>query len=79
VTEHAGHPGFIVFVDGDTGVEVRRVEASTMPESACFEDTPNGRVPIVKIVAHTGGNERHLLAYGPNGELLRSIVQIAGP
>jgi hypothetical protein len=70
------HPGTIVFVDGDTNEETEE-QAVDVPESIRFAETPEGLVPVVRVVARTAGTRRIIREYGPNGELLRSTVQIA--
>jgi hypothetical protein len=70
------HPGTIVFVDGDTNEETEE-QAVDVPESIRFAETPEGLVPVVRVVARTSGTRRIIREYGPNGELLRSTVQIA--
>ena len=68
------HPGVIVFFDGERQVATRR--ASELPDSMLFADTPSGRVPVVKVVAHVGDDRREILEFGPDGQLLRSTLQI---
>jgi hypothetical protein len=70
------HPGTIVFVDGDTNEETEE-QAADVPESIRFAETPEGLVPVVRVVARTSGTRRIIREYGPDGELLRSTVQIA--
>jgi hypothetical protein len=64
-----------VFVDGDTNEESEE-NAADVPESIRFADTPEGPVPVVRVVARTSGDRRIIREYGPDGELLRSTVQI---
>ncbi len=68
------HPGVIVFFDGERPVASRL--ASELPASMLFADTPSGRVPVVKVVAHVGDDRREILEFGPDGQLLRSTLQI---
>ena len=68
------HPGVIVFFDGERQVAARL--ASELPDSMLFADTPSGRVPVVKVVAHVGDDRREILEFGPDGQLLRSTLQI---
>ena len=70
------HPGTIVFVDGDTNEETEE-QAADVPETIRFAETPEGLVPVVRVVARTSGTRRIIREYGPDGELLRSTVQIA--
>ncbi|WNG57590.1 hypothetical protein F0U59_24635 [Archangium gephyra] len=70
------HPGFIRYFDGKTQQEVRRLEISQVPEPLQYAKTPNGWVPVVKVVAIEEGNQRTLREYGPGDELLRSTVQV---
>ena len=69
------HPGFIVYVDGNTKEESREPIAE-VPESLRFAETEDGEVPIVKVVSYLEGDRRIIREYGPNDELLRSTVQI---
>jgi hypothetical protein len=63
-----------VFFDGERQVAARL--ASELPDSIFFADTPSGRVPVVKVVAHVGDDRREILEFGPDGQLLRSTLQI---
>jgi hypothetical protein len=69
------HPGTVQFVDGETNTVVNEVDAATLPDSIRFEQTRDGYLPVVKVVAFAEGEGRRLLAYGTGGRLLRSIVQ----
>ena len=69
------HPGKIVFIDGNTGKIVSEDDASTVPESIRFANTPNGKVPVVKVVSLVEGDQRSIKEYGPSGELLRTTLQ----
>lgn len=69
------HPGFIVYVDGDTKEESRE-PISAVPESLRFAETEDGEVPVVKVVSFLEGNRRIIREYGPNDQFLRSTVQI---
>jgi len=69
------HPGTIVYVDGATQQEVRRLPVEEVPESMRFRATARGLVPVVKVVAIEDGNQRSLLEYGPDGEFLFSTLQ----
>lgn len=72
------HPGTIVYVDGVTQKETRRVASSQVPESMRFVSTPEGLVPVVRVVTSTSpdGNRCTIREYGPAGEFLRSTVQL---
>ncbi|HYH94352.1 hypothetical protein [Hyalangium sp.] len=70
------HPGFIRYIDGKTQQEVRRLDISQVPESLQYAQTPNGWVPVVKVVSLVEGPQRTLREYGPADELLRSTVQV---
>ncbi|AKJ03785.1 hypothetical protein ATI61_11635 [Archangium gephyra] len=70
------HPGTIVYVDGTTQKETERVNITEVPEALRFAPTPQGLVPVVRVVAYTEGSRRIIREYGPAGELLRSTVQI---
>ena len=69
------HPGVIVFFEGERQVATRR--ASELPEELLFADTPRGRVPVVKVVAHIGADRREILEFGPDDQLLRSTLQLS--
>jgi hypothetical protein len=73
------HPGTIVYVDGNTNAVVREGPAADVPESVRFADTEQGRVPVVRVVATTAGDQRFVREYGPAGELLRTTVQVRSP
>lgn len=73
------HPGTIVFIDGTTQQETGRVDISEVPEPLRYAPTKQGLVPVVKVIAYTEGDRRTLREYGPDGELLRSTVQLASP
>jgi hypothetical protein len=68
------HPGKIVFMEGDT--VTHEEDASEVPFSIRFIETPEGLVPVVKIVAVVAGNKRTIRQYGPQGQLLKSTVQV---
>lgn len=72
------HPGTIVLVDGDTSQVIRRDSVRDVPESLHFVETEHGPVPVVRIVAFEQGGRRTLYEYGPDGQLLRSRVQVGG-
>ena len=67
------HPGTVVFDDG--GGNTRSVPVDEVPESLRFAEGPGGRVPVVRVVARTRGDQREILEYGPGGLLLRTTLQ----
>jgi len=70
------HPGTITYVDGNTGEESTS-PISEVPEELRFAPDQDGNlVPIVRVVARTAGNQRTIHELGPDGQLLRSTVQI---
>lgn len=72
------HPGTIVYVNGNTGEE-RTSPISEVPEDFRYAPDRDGRlIPIVRVVAQTVGNQRSIHELGPDGQLLRSTVQIRG-
>ncbi len=73
------HPGEIVFIDGNTGNIVSREDARQLPEALVFAETAGGKVPIVKVVAHTHGDRREIMEYGADGALLRTTMQRRDP
>lgn len=72
------HPGFITYVDGDTNTTVSTDPVASVPPGMRFADTASGKVPVVKVVATTAGNQRFIREYGPGDQLLRSTVQLKG-
>ena len=73
------HPGTIVYVNGNTGEESSS-PISEVPEDFRFAPGKDGQlIPIVRVVARTVGDQRHIHEMGPDGELLRSTVQIKDP
>lgn len=79
VASETPHPGKILFVDGDGETPDHEVEASTVPESIRFVQTPDGLQPVVKVVKTTAGDVRHIRQYGADGALLRSTTQTRQP
>lgn len=69
------HPGTITYVDKDKGTE-RVSDIATVPEQFRFAMTPEGKVPIVKVVASVAGDKRTIHEYGDDGKLYRSTVQL---
>lgn len=70
------HPGTILFVDENSGKEHSR-PISEVPEQLRFAQDASGQmIPVVKVVAHAVGQQRTIREYGPNGEMLRSTIQI---
>ncbi|HZN94023.1 MAG TPA: hypothetical protein VFB81_15025 [Myxococcales bacterium] len=70
------HPGTIVYVNGDTGEESAS-PISEVPEELRFAPDQDGNlVPVVRVVARTAGDQRNIHELGPDGQLLRSTVQI---
>ncbi|MBK6689053.1 MAG: hypothetical protein IPG45_31590 [Deltaproteobacteria bacterium] len=69
------HPGFITYVDADAQTEqVASVEG--LADALCFAPNERGDlVPVVRVVASRQADERHILEYGPQGEVLRSTIQ----
>lgn len=68
------HPGKIIFMEGDT--VTREADADEVPFRIRFVETPEGLIPVVKIVAVTIGRQRTIRQYGPDGQLLKSTVQL---
>ncbi|WP_158623393.1 hypothetical protein [Corallococcus sp. CA053C] len=52
------------------------MDGSQVPEALQYAQGPKGWVPVVKVIALEEGNQRTLREYGPEGELLRSTVQV---
>ena len=72
------HPGKIVFVDGTTQEVTKELPASEVPFGIRFVETDAGLVPVVRIVNVTTDKQQTIRQYGPDGQLLRSTVQVAG-
>lgn len=72
------HPGTVEYVDGDTGRVLATSPVETVPHALRFAPTERGAVPVVRVVATTRGSQRTIREYGPEGELLRSTLQLAG-
>ncbi len=71
----ATHPGTITFVDASAGTE--KVErAEDVPDSIAFVQLNGANVAVVKVVATTHGDHRTLHAYGADGVLLKTTVQV---
>src|SRR5215470_14407761 len=68
------HPGKITYVDGATQKVVAVEDASSVPESLRFAETPSGPVPVVKVVMQRNGQYSEILEYGPDGQLLRTTI-----
>ena len=54
------------------------MSASEVPFGIRFVKTEAGLVPVVKIVNITTDRQQTIRQYGPEGQLLRSTVQVAG-
>ena len=70
------HPGSIVYIDGDTSEVVAERKACDVPEHMRFVQAKEGAVPVVRVISSTLGDRRTIREFGPNGELLRSTVQL---
>ncbi len=69
------HPGFITYVDAEAQTE-RVASVEGLADVLCFAPNDRGElIPVVRVVASLGAEERHILEYGPQGELLRSTLQ----
>ncbi|HZI12178.1 MAG TPA: hypothetical protein VE153_17475 [Myxococcus sp.] len=74
------HPGTITFVDGATQKVTETVDAKEVPASIRFAPNEAGElVPVVKVVALQEGDRRVIREYGPEGQFLRSTVQVRTP
>ncbi len=73
------HPGSIQYIDGQTQQVTHTANISEVPASLRFAETPQGLVPVVKVVAHQEGDRRIIREYGPDGQFLRSTVQVRTP
>ena len=74
----SAHPGVITFVDEDQGTE-SQVSADSVPEGIAFVWSPEGSVPVVRVVSHLRGAQRVIRSYGADGALLESTVQAPPP
>ncbi|HMQ52291.1 MAG TPA: hypothetical protein PKE64_26440 [Anaerolineae bacterium] len=70
------HPGKIVFINGITQEIRHEKSAEEVPPTIRFVQTEHGPVPVVKIVDFTTEEQRIIRQYGPEGQLLKSTVQI---
>jgi hypothetical protein len=70
------HPGQIEYIDGNSDRVVKVLTASEVPEAARFAPTTKGLVPVTRVVATIAGDERTIREYGPDGQFLRSTIQI---
>ncbi len=70
------HPGIITFIDGDTNQITDEMNASEVPDSIKFVKTENGLIPVIKIISTVAGKQRIIRQYGPEGQFLKSTVQI---
>ena len=73
------HPGKIFYYEWDP-ITKEEILTSTeliknIPESLRFGDTPDGFIPVVKVVMIPKGQNREIIEYGPNGQFLRSTIQ----
>jgi len=73
------HPGTILFLEFWEGQEIaRRVKpAETVPEQIRWHATPQGRVPVVQIVAVRAGPDQRVVEihqYGPDGACLQTTI-----
>ncbi|QRN97492.1 hypothetical protein JRI60_52685 [Archangium violaceum] len=73
------HPGSIQYIDGKTQQVTQTVDIAEVPANLRFAETPEGLVPVVKVVALQEGNQRIIREYGPEGQFLRSTVQVRPP
>jgi hypothetical protein len=68
------HPGTVTVVNGDTG-EVRIQVVDEYNEAAFWVTTPEGRVPVVKLVIRSlRGLANEIKSYGPCDQLLEVTV-----
>ncbi len=67
------HPGFIEYFEEDRPVD--RLPIAQVPKELQFAQTPEGLLPVVKVVAHIRGDERIIREYAPGEKLVRSTVQ----
>lgn len=73
------HPGTITFVDGTTQEISRQADASDVPFGVAFVEVEDGAYrPVVRVEAVTSPDKRVILQYGPDGELLKSTLQLRG-
>lgn len=70
------HPGTIIFIDGNTGQITDEMKASEVPDSIRYAEGENGLLPVVKIISTIAGKQRIIRQYGPEGQLLKSTIQI---
>lgn len=73
------HPGKIIYLDGNTQQVVSEANIEDVPESLRFAESADGFIPIVKVIATVVGDRRYIREYGPDGQLLRSTIQVRTP
>ena len=71
----AKHPGMITFVDATAGTE-KSEPSENVSESIAFVQINGVNVAVVKVVATTHGDHRTIHAYGADGVLLKTTVQL---
>ncbi len=72
------HPGTIHYHQGPEETLVRSVAVADVPEPLRYAQTPDGEVPVVKVVALTTAVGLELREYGPAGQLLRTTLSAPG-
>jgi hypothetical protein len=73
------HPGQIEFVDGETNRVLSVDPVSAVPEAQRFVEVGGVAVPVVRVVAVQAGDRRTIRKFGPNGQLLETILQVRSP
>jgi hypothetical protein len=74
------HPGKISYYELDPVTKQEKltstVEIDKVPEAMRFGDTPEGLIPIVKVVMIPGDKFREIIEYGPKNQFVRNTIQI---
>lgn len=74
------HPGKISYFELDPITKEEKLTSTAdikdVPESLRFADTPDGHIPVVKVVMIPSDKFREIIEYGPKGQFLRNTIQI---
>jgi hypothetical protein len=77
MTMHLRHPGTIELIDAVTGKLLECRSATELGDSAWATDTEGNKVPIVRVLLSEHGDRRELHAFGPQGQFLKTTLQLA--
>jgi hypothetical protein len=77
VTTHPPHPGTIELIDAVSGKLLERRSAAELGDAAWAADAEGNEVPIVRVLLSEHGDRRELHAFGPDGQFLKTTLQLA--